>query len=796
MAAAEPTETTDPDRDQPGAAPAALAALAPAAALAVFGLWAGTVAGGATAAGAAAGHLLLLVAALVGAASWRDPLELGRAGRLLPWALWLLTAASAWASPVPRAGRVAVALLPAFLLLPAAVARAWRGSAGRRWGAPGISAVVAASALWALGGRFLGGDPRAAAPLGHHLLLAVWLLALLPVAVLPAARERGWRRWLGAAAAAAGAAALAATGSLAGWAGLALEAGLAAWVLGRRVGGTRAGGERDRHRAGEERRHPPQVPAGGGEGGGADRAGDGRCHRVPPGCGGRPVDGLPSRSGPAPRRGLGVAAAVLAVVAIAVLAAVAAPRLQRIATGADPSASARAVYARAALAGAMERPALGWGPGAAAWTAAEHVRPVPGVNPPGEVVAELHSLPLQVAYELGWSGLLLAVTLAGLFARRRATASAPPASADGALPRQADPGLTAAGLIGLAGAAVALLATGWLAVTALPAALAIAAGAALAGAPRSRLGAETAGALRAGCHAFAPSGLRVAGAPPGPRARGLRCTWPVLLYAVAAAAVLAPLDLAQLAYDRAVAAGSPEDARVQLDRAVRLDPSFPLYRAWRAWEREGIAPPAAVAAEARAAAEGARGLAGLWLAAGVYGADAGAPWAAAALDRACDLDPLGALAPFHRMAIAPATLAAPAAGGRALLAAPQLAAATFWESHPALLEAALAEALAWEGIDPGWREALIAEVRGLGPAAGETARLALRVDPGGAESLLLRAFRRRSRSFLLAPVEVRREAAERLALPPAAELPTSRPAAFAGPGCGAPAASPGAPGGR
>lgn len=765
MRSARLPQPAKPEAPHDAPAGRALAALAPAAGAGAFGLWAGTVEGGATAAGATAGHALLLAAALAGAAaSWRDPLALGRAGRLLPWALWLLTAASAWASPVPRAGIVAVALLPAFLLVPAAVAHAWRGSPGRRWGLPGIAAVVAVSALWALAGRLLGGDERASAPVGHHLLLAVWLLALLPLAALPAATGRGWRRWLGGGAAVAGVAALVATGSLTAWGGLAFEGVLAAWAVVRRAGGTSSCREVDRR-----------------------------------------------------RRRRGAFAAATAVALLALLVAFAAPRLLRIVTGDDPSASAREVYARAALAGAAERPALGWGPGSAAWTAAEHLRPVPGINPPGEVVAEHHALPLQLAYELGWTGLLLALATAAVFAARRLRSlaglravpggpfaggaaagggSGPAASGvaaagglpgvtgtspGGGSPGASDPALAAAGLIGLAGAAVALLATGWLAVAALPVALAVAAGAALAGSLR---------------RAPAVSAAPAVAAEAGQGTRRLRRTAPVLLYVLAAAVVLAPLDLARLAYDRAVVAESPEAARTALDRAVRLDPRFPLYRAWRAWAGEGVEPPAAVAAGARRAAEDALGLGALWLAAGVYGADAGAPWAPAALDRACELDPLGALAPFHRMAIAPGSPAAPEAGARALLAAPALAAATFWEDRPELLEAALAEALAWEGIDPGWREALAAQAGALGPPAGETAQLALRIDPGFTESLLLRAFRRRSRPFLLAPVTVRREAAERIALPPATELPTSRAAAFAGPRCGAPFHSPRRPVGR
>ena len=751
------------------------AALAPVAGVAVFGLWAGTAAGGATAAGAIAGHALLLAAAAAAAPAWRDPLGLGRRGRLLPWALWALAAASAWASPVPRSGWVAVVLLPAFLLVPAAVAGAWRGERARRLGLLGVAAVTLVTASWALAGRFVLGDPRAASPLGHHLLLAVWLLALLPPATLPALRERGAGRALGVLALVAGIAALVSTGSLAGWAGLGLETALGGVVA------LRARWSRER-----------------GASRGTSEAADGPR---------RGLETSGAASGPAvPRRWRGVASVAAVVAGVALLAALALPRLARLGAGEDYSARARAVYARAGVGGIAARPALGWGPGSTPWTLAEHLRPVPGVNPPGEVVAELHSLPLHLAYELGLPGLLLAAAIGVLFARRRLAPSASGevtgagfagdasdrtegrdtsttvAVSAPAAERPPDAALVRAGLIGLAGAGVALAATAWLAVTALPVALALAAGAAAAGAG----GAPT--ATRAGSAA----GRRSAAA--GGARRGRR--WPGLLYCAVAAAALVPLDLAQLAFERALDAREPAVRRAALARAVRLDPRFPLYRFWLASEVEGVEPPAAGAAEARRAAADGYAIAPFWLAAGVYGAGAGAPWAAPALERACELDPLGALAAFHHMALEPDAPGAAEAGGRALLGAPGLAAATFWEGREELLGAALDEVLAWDGVDPGWREELVRRVTGWRTDVREgTVALALR-DPGGAGSLLLRSFRRRPQGFRLAPVSLRHDLATQVPLPPATTLPTSSPAAFAGPGCGAPAGGRGPGSGR
>src|SRR6476646_3891026 len=109
-------------------------ALLPALLAALFGAWCGTLSGGATAAGAAAAALALLGTLVAAGVPLPDPLRLGRAGRLLPPALGLAAAGSAWASPAARAGWVGLLLLPAFLVLPAAVGRCWRGEPARRRG--------------------------------------------------------------------------------------------------------------------------------------------------------------------------------------------------------------------------------------------------------------------------------------------------------------------------------------------------------------------------------------------------------------------------------------------------------------------------------------------------------------------------------------------------------------------------------------------------------------------------------------------------------------------------------------
>jgi len=686
-----PASGTPPAR--PAATALATAALAPAAGLGLLSAWAGTFAGGASGAGAAATHALLLAAALAAFPAWRDPLALGRRGRFLLPALWLTAAASAWVSPVPRAGLVAVVLLPAFLLVPAAVARAWADPRARRAGLAGLGAVVLGISVWALAGWLAGRTPRAASPLGHHNLLAVWLLALLPPAVVPI-RAPGAGRWLAAAAGLCGFAALAGTGSLSALVGAAVAAGAL------RVG-----------------------------------AGTGRSRR-----------GGMAR----PRRSGALAALLLGGVVLGAVLALALPRLRAILAGRDPSVGARAVYLEAGLAGAAERPVLGHGPGSTPWTIAEHLRPVPGINPPHEVVGDLHSAPVQLLYELGATGLLLALAVLGLFVVRRLRA----------LPRAADPPLVGAALLGLAGSGAALLAQAPLAVPAVGAAVAVAAGAALAGE-----GAHWPRASRRGLPALAAIG-----------------------YAAAAAAVLVPVDRAHLAWDRARLSSERTEGRRALAAAVHLDPSFPLYRAALASTvlddpRAGPAGRRAAATEALRAAEGAF-VGPLWLLAGRLAIAADEPWAAIALERACTLDPLDAAAPFLLVAAEPASPALPDRAARALLAEPRLAAATRWEGREEELTEAVRRVRRWPGIDPGWRRTFGRRVHGWRTdVAADLDELVLGIDLRGSESFSPAAFRRLPRPLEIAVAPVRAELARQVEVPPATLLRTSSPAAFGDRGC-------------
>jgi tetratricopeptide (TPR) repeat protein len=630
-------------------------ALLPVTLVALLTFWAGTFAGAATPAGALFHQTALLAASLLAATALPprgprgglaalppDPLRLGGRGRWLPVALVAAVGVATWASPVSRAGRVGLVLLPAYLLLPAAAARCWTRAAGRRLAASAFSLLLLAVAARAITGRLgwlgLPASPRAALPLGHHTLLAAWVVLVLPLAVAPLGR-RGAERGLAAVAALAGVAGLATlslSGSLLGALGVGAELAALA-VLAPRL-----------------RRWAPL--------------------------------------------------AALPLVPFV-------PRLLRLAFSFDPSALARLTYLEAGWRGSWARPWTGWGPGSAPWTIARWMRPLAGRNPPSEVIGDLHSLPAHLLYELGWPALLLAVALLAAFGRRRRRElDASPASSEGS-----------AALVGLLGFAVVCLGAAPLTVPALPFTAAVVAGMALA-AGRREDGEQPASGRWMGVGAVAIVGL---------------------LYVLPAALLLAPIDRAHLRYQRATAAASADEALAELDRAVELDPAFPLYRARAAWLRAREGSEAAVTESARAALEAARDadfLAPLWLGAGEVAVRAGQPEAAEAYRTAQRLDPLSPLAAFQAMAAHPAAPDASSLGARAVAGDRRLAFAVWWSEHPQMAARVAAEV----GVP------LLTEV----PATSQRFRLGLTLDRVPALSFSLYAFRRSPWLWTLAPVEI------------------------------------------
>lgn len=666
----------------------------PALLLALFAGWCGTLGWGGSGVAGATSALVLGAAVAWAAPSWRDPLRLGRGLGWLPWALWGWCLLAAAVSPVPRSGRVGLALLPAFLLLPAIVAGCLEKEMDRVRAARALSLVAVLVPAWALWDWLALGSPRPAMPLGHHNLLAAWLVTLLPLSLAPS-RERGRWRWLGWLAGALMLATLLATRSLAGLAALAVQGAVFAW--------SRRSGRRS------------------------------------------------------PGRRTAVAAIVGVAIALALAGVAARERLGAIARGADPSLRARETYWRAGLAGTAARPLFGWGPGSGGWTIAAFLSPVPGVNPPGEVVGDLHDLPLSLAYELGVPGLALALVLAGLFlAARLRGLSGAPAGEGAASTRRA-------GILGLIGAGVASLGGASLAVTGLPIAVAVAAG--------SAFGAGDEGHLHR----------------TGKLARPL-----TLAYVFAASLLLLPLLAAQLRYDEArhaEAVGDRAGASRALASAVALDGEFPLYR-WRLALARAADPSAAgrAADDALQAARDARGVAVLWESAGILGLKAGRTWAPEALARAEALAPMSALAPFH-LAFAERDAALVAeSGARAILAEPRLAWACAWRAQPRRFESALDGAVRWPGIDAGWKEGLIAAARRDDRAAqvdGAARRaeateggiLALTIDGSESTSISLLLFRRRPWP-LRWPVVPLCSSETGPNLPSAWELPTTSPLAL------------------
>ena len=609
---------------------------------------------------------------------------------LLPLAcIWGAASASLIFSPIPRAGLTFVPMLPAFLVLPWAVAWLWRDSGALQLGLRGVLWALTGVAGWALFSWQLMETPGASLPLGHHNLLATWLVTLLPLATLVSRVGR----WTAASAAVVGLVALLATSSLTGLLAF-LSAGLFGLAVAARTGAWRQ-----------------------------------------------------SRGG---IFGFRVAAALLLLV-VAVWAIVGTGRLADLGAGRDPSVTARLTYMQAAWRGALERPLTGWGAGALRWTFGESLRPIPGVHPPGQVVADAHNLPLQALYELGFPA-CFALVGAGLVVWRRSRRRHG-GEENRDLDRAAAAGLLAFFVASLGGLD--------LSVTALPVAAVVVFGARLA-AHGPWQGFDSRSAF------FAAASLAVG----------------LLLWQI-------PRDLAQFHYDRAVQAEESAEQLLRLRRAVELDPGQPLY-GWRLAIQESGQPvdtPVSGRLLATSAAESARGLSALWLSAGDAQASRGELLdARQSYIKACDLDPLGALAAFRL-----ATLPASAFDGdeavavehavRALLAEPNLLAATGWPSSR--LAGAIESLLDLDGVDPGWREAVaetflvLAEESAPDPT---TVDLGLRVDAVAGESMSLFAFRRRPWPAVVGRIELRRAALEKIDLPPASTLALTDPAVFA-PGC-------------
>jgi hypothetical protein len=653
----------------------------------LFATWSGTFAGGARAIPVAVGWLALVPLVWLGSARIHDPLGLGGLGAhglvgLLPWMAWSWALLSWQLSPVSRAGRIGVAATPLLLLAVAGVWSCWSRERARAAGALALALGAAALSAYALIDGWLAGRERPALPLGHHNLLALWLLGASGAILSGVARSGA----AGLAHRVAGGlliVAVLASRSLAGLGGV--LAMVVAWWWLARLGRNGARGT---------------VPVGS-----------------------TPFGSTPFGSGRKSRRLLGLGLALGALVVVA-----GAPRAWSIVTLHDVSTAARLGYAQAAVRASLTQPLVGWGPGSSAWLLSEWLEPQPGTRPASEVVTDPHSLPLDLAFELGWIGMAIAmsavVALCFGLAKRARTIEA------------------RGWLCGLMGLGAALVGSGVFDVTAIPVVAAAVAGGALA--------------------ATAPA------EPPLKATRSQRTlVATVLAFALVA---IVPAVAAHVHYGRALLETEAVAARDELARALRWDPAHPLPHL-----RLAFLPGRAASQNAQRAARTARGLAPLWLAAGNLGGWAAGEGtgsehqaqSAAALERACRLDPLAPTAPFLLARAMPDHPLAASRAARALVAEPRLAAATLFLERPDLLEDATALLANARGLPSGWRRRALERFGPLAGGPGERSSsdgegrsresitvLELALDTEDQTSLSLFAFRRPRRPLVVAQIEL------------------------------------------
>lgn len=675
----------------------------------LFAVRIGSFPGGAESTSVVIAIALAAVLALVGA--WRaglDPLgfrqgatasDSGAASWLLacsPFGLVALVALSRATSPVPRAGLLWPSALALGLLSVPAVAWTLDRPERRRGARWGVAVAVLLVSIWAVA-DWLGGSPRPAAPLGHHNLLAVWVVVLWPFALLPgrALAHAGTktsrsvprpitlpRRIVDGAVLAAAALALLASRSLAGNLAFGLQL---LWTA---------------------------------------RAST-----------------APGRSRRLANFGLLGAAMVLAV------------GWRRLASlisgGLDRSFAARWDYAEAAWSGWLQRPILGWGPGSSAWTL--HLHLDGSRLAPGQVVTDAHALALDLLYEWGLVAGFAAVLLVVWLRWRSAPGGVEvhPLADDPV----ADDGWRAACTASLVGFAVLSFSAGFFDVTALWVLVPLVLGCRFA-----VTSAPTPPTPGPASRVVAASLVGVALWPMLAPVQAHRLQDAARMGASGPVASEASERLSRaVRLDPQHPQIGMEWTRAQwpLDGADTEDPSEDsdvLQAAFTAAQTAMGLAPLHLEAGARYAE---------WSLGGFDPAairEWRQP-ALQALERACDLAPRDGLAPFLRATLEEPTAAGPLLDFlvRGLLAEPRLLATPELLARPDLRRAAVDRVAAMSAIPVGWRAALVQAEEALPDLPApvlEARRLELLTDGLGETSLSLFAFRRTGEPTVVARVAV------------------------------------------
>ena len=414
-------------------------------------------------------------------------------------------------------------------------------------------------------------------------------------------------------------------------------------------------------------------------------------------------------------------------------------RVSGLGLGTDTSWLARWTYWEGGVRGWMERPFFGWGLGSTPWTLGADLVPRPGINPSGEVVGDLHSVPLQLLRELGGIGAALGGGLVVVYLWRRWS--------DRRLDEGGGTRSQRWALLGL------LVAGGYLSVAVTLGSSAIWVGL----------------AVLAGC---AQLGERDDGEELLSEDRPPHWIWRA--YAVSAAICLAPSLLATAYYDAAIRAsvcserldGATQSIQL-LHRAVALDPAMPLYRIRLA----------ALKGDSEWTPSSRFAISQLWL---VLASQRQGGERLQAIERASASDTVGWGAPFLNVQEDPSNPQVGLWAARAVLLEPRLIASPLFDRR-GLRTLAAGGVRNWPGVESGLREALSEELMLRSGSAEATGKLVVLWDDPGEPSPSLHLFRRKPWPLEVLAITIDLDLAERINIPSAASHRGTERTAFSSP---------------